>query len=306
MAAAPQEVLVIDDSALARALIVHYLTDEGYALREAADGEQALVSVEERRPDVILMDVEMPGMDGHGVLRRLRAHPTHHDIPVVFVTGRGAPTDVADGLGLGAHDYLRKPFEPVELVARVRSAARVGALQDALRERNLELERLAATDSLTGLANRRFLHDQAERTASRLRRHGGWMGVVLLDIDAFKAINDAHGHTTGDEVLVEVSRRLAVGLRREDVLGRWGGEEFLVLATDTEPEGVAGLAERLRRQVAEGPLDTSSGSLTVTTSAGWAAAMDGAELAELVRHSDGGLYAAKAAGRNLVRGSPLP
>lgn len=298
-------VLVADDSALARAVILHGLEAEGYDVAETADGEGAIAAALLALPDVILLDVEMPGLDGHATLRRLRDHPELADIPVLFVTGRTDPADVAEGLRLGAHDYLRKPFEPIELVARVRAAVRTGLLQEALRERNAELERIASVDALTGLFNRRFLEEQATRSIGRLRRHGGTMAVSIFDVDAFKAVNDTHGHEVGDAVLVAVARRLLEGTRAEDLLGRWGGEEFVVLAPDTDSPGVAGLAERMRLAVSREPVRVAGLALDVTISAGWAAGPGGLALDALVRAADRALYAAKADGRNRVRGEEL-
>lgn len=298
--------LVVDDSTLARTVIVRHLAREGYELREAASGEEALAACAEEVPDVILMDVEMPGLDGHETLRRLKEDPALQEVPVLFLTGRTDPADVAEGLRLGAHDYLRKPFEPIELVARVRAAVRTRELQEALRDRNAELERIASVDALTGLFNRRFLEEQAARSASRLRRHGGCMAVVLLDIDAFKAVNDTFGHATGDAVLIGVARRLGEQSRLEDLLGRWGGEEFVVIAMDAGAASAHGLAERMRRAVEAAPVVVEGRAHALTVSAGWATGCDGTGLDQLVRAADRALYAAKAAGRNTVRGEELP
>jgi two-component system cell cycle response regulator len=301
----PARVLVVDDSALARAVVVRHLAREGYEVLEAGSGEEALEVCELDPPDVVLLDVEMPGIGGHETLRRIVAHPVLGDMPVLFLTGLTDPADLAEGLRLGAHDYVRKPFEAVELQARVRTAVRTSALQEALRERNADLERLASSDGLTGLSNRRFLEEQAARAVSRLKRHGGSMGVVILDVDAFKAVNDTFGHAAGDQVLVTVARRLGAAVRTEDLLGRWGGEEFVVLAADTQGEGVARLAERLRAAVAATPVPVGDREHVVTISAGWAAGHGGVPFAALVRAADDALYAAKAEGRDRVRGAVL-
>ncbi len=299
-------ILVVDDSALARAIILRHLAEEGYGLREADSGEAALAACADQVPDVILMDVEMPGLNGHETLRRMKADPLLQEVPVLFLTGRTDASDVAEGLRLGAHDYLRKPFEAIELVARVRAAVRMRELQEALRERNAALEHIASVDPLTGLFNRRFMEEQSARAVSRLRRHGGWMAAVLLDLDAFKAVNDTYGHETGDAVLVAIARRLGTQSRLEDLIGRWGGEEFLVVATQTDGPSAAGLAERLRRAIEAEPVVVDGHAHAVTISAGWAAAPDGVPLADLVRAADRALYDAKEAGRNAVRGAELP
>ena len=162
----PPAVVVAEDSLVIRAVLVEQLRSRGYRVIEAGDGEEALAVCRREQPDVVLLDVEMPHLDGHGVLARIKADPRLADIPVVFVTSRVTTEDVVDGLRLGAHDYLRKPFEPSELLAWVHAAVRIKALQDELRLRNAELELASRTDALTGLRNRRHLEEQLQRLAA--------------------------------------------------------------------------------------------------------------------------------------------
>jgi two-component system, cell cycle response regulator len=207
-------------------------------------------------------------------------------------------------LRLGAHDYLRKPFEPSELLARVGAALRVKALQDELRVRNAELELMARTDALTGLANRRHLEESLVSHASLAHRHDTSMAVLVGDVDRFKRVNDEHGHAAGDAVLRVVASRLEEGIRREDIVGRWGGEEFLVIAPHSDLGAAAVLGERLRAAVADTPLPLPhGGKLTVTISIGCAAGTD-REWEDLVRRADDALYAAKESGRNRVVTDP--
>lgn len=293
-------VLIVDDSPVVRALLRAQLAEHAYDVVEAADGEQALVMALQAAPAIVLLDVEMPGLDGYGVLEAMRADPLLSTIPVVFLTGRASSEDVAEGLRRGAHDYLRKPFEPAELLARVSAAVRTKRLQDELRERNRQLEHLSSTDMLTGLYNRRHLDTQLERLISRSLRHVLPLTVILLDIDRFKAVNDTYGHDAGDAVLVEVGHRLAGRLRSEDVLGRWGGEEFLIVLPDIDSTGALTLADDLRREVADGPVLTPAGPVAVTASFG-VAAWDGESRDRLVARADTALYEAKHSGRNTVR-----
>jgi two-component system, cell cycle response regulator len=186
-------VLVAEDSLVIRAVLVEQLRSRGYRVLEAGDGEQALAVCQRARPDVVLLDVEMPQLAGHAVLAGIKADPRLADIPVVFVTARVTTEDVVEGLRLGAHDYLRKPFEPSELLARVSAAARIKALQDELRLRNAELELASRTDALTGLHNRRHLEEQLQRLAAA----SGQLSVLLLDVDRFKQVNDTRGHAAG-------------------------------------------------------------------------------------------------------------
>jgi two-component system, cell cycle response regulator len=292
-------VLVAEDSVVVRALLRAQLAERGYTVVEAGDGHEALAKAAEARPDVILLDVEMPGLDGFGVLERLRSTPGLADIPVVFVSGRTNAEDAVQGLDLGAHDYLRKPFEAGELAARVHAAARTKRLQDELRAMNGDLQRLATTDALTGVPNRRMLDDQLRRHVSRAARHKRPLAVMLIDVDRFKDINDRLGHPSGDQALVGITRRLAQRLRAEDVLGRWGGEEFMVITPDVDGAGAGVLAEALRAEVAGRPLVADGSELAVTVSIGWAG-WRGEPAEQLVVRADAALRRAKDGGRNRV------
>ena len=293
-------IVIADDSLVIRSILRKQLEEHGNTVIEAVDGEDALRVCREEVPDVILLDVEMPKLDGHGVLQELRRDEVTADIPVVFLTGRSSTEDVVDGLRLGAHDYLRKPFEPAELVARVSAALRVKRLQDELRLRNAELEAMSRTDALTGLPNRRHLQEQLVGAGSLARRHGHTMGVVMIDVDHFKRVNDELGHASGDLVLREVAQRVASACRLEDVAGRWGGEEFLVVVGEgSDTSGLAVLGERIRQAASNEPVVLADGrDLTVTVSVG-AASNDG-DVDALVREADAALYAAKNAGRDRV------
>jgi diguanylate cyclase (GGDEF)-like protein len=285
-------VLVAEDSLVVRSLLRRQLEDSGYAVVEAVDGEEALRLCRERHPDVVLLDVEMPKLDGYGVLTAIRKDPDLAEIPVVFLTARATTEDVVEGLRLGAHDYLRKPFEPAELLARVSAALRVKVLQDQLRA-------MSRTDPLTGLANRRRLQDHLLAVCSAADRHGQSVGVLMVDVDNFKAVNDTLGHDTGDIVLRAVASRLADACRLEDLAGRWGGEEFLVVAPLTDPVGVAELGERVRTFVAAGPVVVNGDTpVEVTVSVGGAAGSSDADA--LLRVADASLYEAKRTGRDRV------
>jgi two-component system cell cycle response regulator len=296
----PIIVLLVEDSAVIRALVRRMLVAGGHTVAEAADGPAALAICRERQPDVVLLDVEMPEMSGFDVLAAMKADPGLRDIPVVFLTGRSNTADIVDGLRLGAHDYLRKPCEPTELQARVQAAARVKRLQDELRQRNQELDLLSRTDSLTGLHNRRHVEEYLARVTSLARRNAEPIAVLIVDIDHFKSVNDGHGHDAGDAVLREVANRMTSNVRLEDMIGRWGGEEFLAVLPGTPAQGAAELAERLRQVVAVEPCRLpGGGTIQVTVSLGCAASML-ADAGTLVRSADAALYEAKELGRNRV------
>lgn len=300
-----QRILVAEDSALLRRMLGDVLRENGWTVLEAGDGETALELARAENPSVLLMAREMEGLDGMAVLDALRADVRTADMPVVFVTGHTDARDLAEGLERGAHDYVRKPVDPVELVARIRTALRLRSLHDELAHRNAELEQMARTDVLTGLANRRNADDVLRFTIASARRHDRALCAVLVDIDNFKSVNDAHGHAAGDAVLREVAVRLAAGLREEDLAARWGGEEFLLLLPDSPDATV--VCERLRSAISGSPINVHGLlELTVSASFGWAP-WTGEETGEsLVGRADVALYAAKAGGRDRVVAAETP
>jgi len=296
-------VLVVDDSRAIRSWLRRHLSPEGYTVMEAGDGVEALRVAGEARPDVVLLDVDMPEMNGYQALSAMRDDPLLADLPVLFLTGRAATEDVVEGLRLGALDYLRKPCEPEELLARVRGAMRIKVAQDELQRRNAELYTAAATDGLTGLCNRRTLERRLPEILDEARRSGQPAALLVIDIDHFKRVNDSEGHLAGDVALRAVATRLQSGLRAGQTVGRWGGEEFLVLAPDTDHPGGLELGERLRSVVGWEPVAISEQkSIPITVSVGMASGA--ADPLQLLRQADDALYAAKAGGRNRVVGAP--
>ena len=281
-------VLVADDSPTVRAVSCLELESAGYAVLQAENGRHAVELARSHDVDVVLLDVQMPEMTGHEALAALKADPATRDIPVVFLSGSGTGDDVVDALREGAHDYLRKPPVGAELLARVSSAYRVKQLQDQLRERAVELDTLSRTDHLTGLHNRRHAEEHLRVCLAGAKRHGFGVAVLLADVDHFKAVNDSRGHSGGDDVLFEVGQVLSREVRAEDVAARWGGEEFVVVATHTDEAATGQLAERLRTVV-----ESTCG---VTISIG--AAVGAGEEDAMLSAADRNLYAAKRAGRN--------
>ena len=291
-------ILVAEDSLVVRAVLREELEEHGFEVIEAVDGESALMVCATERPEAILLDIEMPGLDGHEVLRRLKADDELSDIPVVFLTGRTGTDDMVAGLRAGAHDYLKKPFESAELLARISGAVRMKRLQDQLRDRNDELDRLSRVDALTGVHNRRHIDDQLLQLSSAARRHGQPMAVLMFDIDFFKRVNDTEGHPGGDQVLRVFAGRVRSALRAEDTIGRWGGEEFIVLAPHTDLVGAVTLAERARVAVSSEPFEVGDHTIDITVSVGCTADCDEADA--LVKRADEALYHSKKHGRNRV------
>jgi len=291
-------ILVAEDSLVVRTLVCDQLEDEGYEVAQAVDGQSALAQCALIQPDAILLDIEMPGLDGHEVLARLKADPALSDIPVVFLTGRTGMNDMVAGLRAGAHDYLKKPFEPAELIARIAGAVRMKRLQDELRMRNDQLDALSRVDALTGIFNRRHLDEQLLEAGRISARNQQSLAIVMLDIDHFKQINDGHGHPAGDLVLQEFARRLRSTVRAGNIVGRWGGEEFLVIAPRTTADQAMKLGERIRLSIADEPVDLGSVRLSITVSIGCGVGLKPS--AELVAEADAALYRSKADGRNRV------
>jgi two-component system cell cycle response regulator len=300
-------ILVGDNSPVVREVLRWHLESHGYQVVEAADGAESVTLARQVRPAAILLSVELPTLNGHQALTRLKLDPDLRDTPVVFITAHTETDDVVEGLRLGAHDYLRKPFEPAEVIARISAAVRVKELQDDLRARNAELDRIARSDPLTGLANRRHLDEQLAAHAASAARHHHELSVAVVDIDNFKAVNDTYGHNAGDTVLREVAQRIAASARVEDVVGRWGGEEFIILLPHCDIDGAVVVSERIRRAVAAGPVRSEHGiAIDVTVSIGCTGGTDDG----LIERADAALYAAKNGGRNrtivLQQTDPLP
>jgi diguanylate cyclase (GGDEF)-like protein len=292
---------VIDDSASVRAVLRAQLADSGLVVVEADQGSEGLRVARETEPDVVLLDIEMPGSDGFAVLEAIRADEGLRDIPVIFLTGNVDPDAVARGLTSGAHDYLRKPADAVELLARVNAALRTKRLQDELRLRNDQLEHAACTDLLTHLYNRRFADEELARLCARSRRHGRELSLALLDLDGFRTVNERHGHETGDAVLVEVAHRLGARKRAEDVIGRWGGEEFIVLMPDTTVEGGLLAAEGFREAIGDTPFVVGGAEVRLTASGGVTAYLPDDRSDDLVRRAVQALQDAQSGGGDRVK-----
>lgn len=295
--------LVVDDSPDNLEILSTRLRFRGYAVETATGGREALERISRRPPDLVLLDVMMPDLDGFEVTRRIKRDPKLPFIPVILVTARDSTEDKVAGLDAGADDYLTKPINFPELEARVRSMLRIKELQDELGEKNRELEQLSISDGLTGLFNHRHLQELVHEEFERARRTGEPLSVVMLDLDHFKRVNDLYGHQAGDRVLQELAEILRHTAREIDKLGRYGGEEFLAILPDTDPVAAEIFAERVRDHVARHPFTVGRGEpLRLTVSCGMATyPQPGVYNPKmLVQRADQAMYAAKAAGRNRI------
>ncbi len=292
----PNRVLVIDDSRSIHKLIAARLRSEGLDVYGEEDGEKGFERAVHDSPDLILLDIGLPAVDGFEVCRWLKEHPSTRNIPIIFLTGTSDTDSKVRGLDLGAVDYVTKPFDQIELRARVRAALRTKRLQDILEQQSF-------LDGLTGLWNRSYLDRRIESELNVARRYGRPMSLVLLDIDHFKRLNDSYGHLFGDVVLQGIAESLRAYARRSDIVARYGGEEFAVLLTDTGRNAAVHVSERLRDALDSRSYDIRGESVSVTASFGVATTetLD-SELtpAMLIGAADRALYASKDAGRNCV------
>ncbi len=293
------KVLVVDDLPATVRLLAADLEQQGHEVSVACDGCEALAMAAADRPDVILLDIMLPGMDGIEVCRRLKADDDLRMVPVIFVTAKHLEADVVDGLDAGADDYVVKPFSSHVLAARIRAALRIKRLEDLLVEQ-------AHIDPLTGLWNRRALKERLEQEWAQVQRHGRRLALVMVDVDHFKDVNDAYGHFVGDRLLQEISRTIAGQCRKSDLPARYGGEEFAIIAPDETAHGAVHLAERCRRKIETIRLPLFAEPLMATASFGVADACGLPSLEALLGRADAALYAAKRAGRNTVRWSSPP
>ena len=287
----PALVLVADDDGVTRAIVTSWLKGEGYTVIVAADGDEALRLAREQQPDLLLVDVTMPGRDGYEVCRAIHAESATPP-PVIFLTAHTQTDARVAGLDAGAVDYIVKPFANEELVARVRAALRTKAVHDGLADR-------AARDGLTGLFNRRELDARAAQAVALADRHGRPLSCLLLDLDHFKPINDTHGHAAGDGVLREAAQRIYDASRVSDVVSRYGGEEFVVLLPETTGEEAVLAGDRLRAMLSATPVAVGSTMIPIRASIGVASWNDAMRTAaDLYAAADGALYRAKELGRD--------
>ncbi len=293
-------VLIADDNADSSESLAILLRHWGFEPTEVHDGSSALAALQQPdAPPLAVVDWVMPGLNGIEICRELRKDSSKPYIYTILVTGRGNREQMLDGLKAGADDYLIKPIDPYEMHARLTTARRIVELQEQLLTTQRLLREQATRDSLTGLWNRGMILEILQRELPRSKREGHAVSVIMADIDHFKGINDTHGHLVGDQVLRQVAQRLLAVLRPYDTVGRYGGEEFLVVLPGCGAEIALSLAERLRRCI-EAESIRGEGMLlrSVTVSLGVAVWNGEASGLELLRLADAALYRAKNEGRN--------
>jgi two-component system, cell cycle response regulator len=297
-------VLVAEDDAISRTLLERTLQRAGYAVIAVENGAQAIAElVKEDAPRLALLDWIMPEMDGVEVCREIRRRKEQAYTYLILLSSRESKGDIVVGLESGADDYLTKPFDIDELKARLRTGHRILELEDHLVEARESMRFQATHDLLTSLWNRGVIVELMSHEIMRSRRERSCSAIMMCDIDHFKSVNDQYGHAVGDEVLREVARRLHNSVRSYDMVGRYGGEEFLVALNKCNPESAVSRAENLRAKISGRPIQTANKPVSVTISLGLALSTEFTEctVEEIMHQADMALYAAKAAGRNCVR-----
>jgi two-component system cell cycle response regulator len=297
------KILIADDSIVSRHLLEATLRKWGYEVMVACDGAEALQVLErEDAPALIILDWMMPGMTGLEVCQRIRQRGSEPYTYILLLTSKSQKEDLIEGMDAGADDYITKPFDQSELQVRLRAGTRLVDLQAQLLSAREALREQATRDSLTRLWNRSSILEALTRELARAEREASPLGVVIVDLDHFKQINDNHGHPAGDVVLRESARRMQSGVRQYDSVGRYGGEEFLILLPNCGEAESFSQAERLRKQLSQNEIRIDYLSIRVTASFGVAAAIPGEPWTSegLIRRADEALYVAKKSGRNRV------
>jgi two-component system, cell cycle response regulator len=297
-------ILIADDILMSRKLLQKTLERAGYEVTAVENGRLAADQLcLANGPRIALLDWVMPELDGPGVCREVRKRKEQSYVYMILLTSKESKEDVVTGLESGADDYLTKPFVPEELKARLRTGLRILDLEDRLVQAREAMRFQATHDGLTGLWNRSMIVDLLGRELARSRREHVSTSILMCDLDQFKTVNDNYGHLSGDDVLRETSKRLLASVRSYDFVGRYGGEEFLVVLNNCNPAFALARAEEIRKAISQRPVPTSSGPVPVTMSLGLLVSQEWGSrpVEELLREADAALYAAKAAGRNCVR-----
>jgi len=296
------EILIVDDTDTNIEILSELLGDE-YEVMATLDGEFALEIANDDMPDLILLDIMMPVMDGYEVCKRLKENPKTKNIPVIFITAKTDEESIEKAYDVGGIDYVTKPFKPKELLARVKTQLELRKLIHDLEVSHSELQLLASTDPMTKLYNRRYFTEVSKNIFDLAKRNRTKLSAVIIDIDKFKNINDTYGHKVGDDVIIELALLLKELNRQSDIVSRWGGEEFVILLPDTDIDGAMIIAHRLREKVETLVVEINSElSLQFTISIGVSQVDTDNDIdveASVVR-ADKALYKAKNSGRNRV------
>lgn len=294
------EILIVDDTPENLHLLSEILVSRNYSVRMAPSGKLALLNMEQHQPDLVLADIKMPDMDGFELCVNIKSHPKLKDIPIIFLSALDQTDDKVKAFSSGGVDYITKPFSIEEVLSRVSVHLKISTLQRQLTEANAKLKKLATTDPLTDLYNRRHFFELAEKEFARASRFGHDLSLLMIDLDNFKTINDTCGHSFGDTVLLEVAKTIRSNCRDVDIHGRFGGDEFVLLILETDITHTENMAMRLCDKVSRSFEKYQEIGPNVTISIGVAnyTGEDDIVFDDLFNQADEALYRAKMAGRN--------
>jgi diguanylate cyclase (GGDEF)-like protein len=307
-------ILVVDDVLINLQVMAQALESANYEITLTSSGKQALERMQLVRPDLILLDLMMPDMNGFEVCDKIKSDLNLADIPIIFITASNQQEHILQAFDKGAVDYIVKPFNTYELLARVRTHLELKYAQNQLKKMLEEqkelvkkLETLANTDSLTGVWNRRYVLNLAEQETQRCQRYNRPLSVLMIDIDHFKCVNDTYGHAIGDEVLIMMTETVMNYLRTVDVLGRFGGEEFVALLPETDSKAAVITAERIRENIEKMTIPINGKLVSITVSIGVGSYQKNDTSIDLIiKRADEALYQAKNQGRNQVIAHHFP
>jgi diguanylate cyclase (GGDEF)-like protein len=294
-------ILVVDDTIRNLQLVIEILDDSGYSTTFANSGKQALERVKLTRPDLILLDLMMPEMSGLEVCQAIKAEQIYEDLPIIFLTASSEQNDLVKAFNEGAVDYITKPFKKYELLARVKTHLTLKYTKDILQTALEQIKILVTTDDMLGISNRRHILQLAEQEYQRSKRYNHPLSLLMLDIDHFKRFNDDYNHLVGDQVLITVVNTIQKCLRTVDSFGRMGGEEFIIILTETSRAMALVVAERIRQAVEETVIEYEHLALQATISIGVASLQAEVEdIDKARRRADEALLIAKRQGRNRI------
>ena len=287
-------ILIVEDSSVNGKLCERLLNKNGYETAVCTDGESAIEFVNTNSPDLILLDIVMPGIDGYEFCQVMKNNPKIKHTPIIFLSAMNDEKSIIKGFENGAVDYITKPFRHQELIARTKTHV-------DLKRTKEKLMRMAITDELTGLVNRRYFMGRLLHEYERTKRYESVFTVLMIDLDYFKKINDTYGHQTGDTVLRAVSDAMKQSLRLPDIIGRIGGEEFAIILPETDISAALIIGDRLRKRVEALDMPQKNCNIKITISIGASqSSKDDMSIDDVLQRSDAALYRAKENGRNRI------
>ena len=305
------EIMLVEDSRTQALKFQIMLESHGYHVTVAQNGLEAMNMLLNSQTSIVISDWIMPEMDGSELCRAIRKHDFGNYVYIILLTAKDSKNDIIEGLEAGADDYLTKPVDDAELIARLTTAERVVRLESSLKKRNKEIALLSITDPLTKCFNRGYLNDNLPKAFKRAIRYHKDLSIILCDIDYFKNVNDNYGHQVGDVVLKSLVREIDSSLRKDlDWLARYGGEEFLIVLPETNLSGATVVAERFRHKISELVVHTEDRDIKITASFGISAINHDEDKSylttdDLIKAADRCLYQAKERGRNKCIGAPI-